>query len=65
MGHGRKVSCFSWGVHRGNGIHLNFEWAWGLTDGTSFTEGSFSFQPTVDTRVEDGRGASPGFSRVV
>lgn len=48
MGHGRQASCFSWGVHRGNGIHLNLEWAWGLTDGTLFTEGRFSFQATVD-----------------
>lgn len=65
MGHGGQVSCFSWGVHRGNGIHLNLEWAWGLTDGTSFTEGRFSFQATVDACVEDGGGASPGFYWVV
>lgn len=58
MGAGHLASL---GGYRGNGIHLNLEWAWGLTDGTLFTEGRFSFQATVDACVEDGGGASPGF----
>ena len=53
------------GVHKGSGPSLNPEWAWGLTDGTSLTEGRFSLQATGEERVEDRGGASPGFYRVV